>query len=164
MLETFRRVIKSNDDRPCELISGNLGWEEMAKMKRAIVIYGSKYGNTEKTAKALAKGMGEQGVKADCPKVEAFEINKLAEYDLPAVGGPTHKPGVPQPAKEFLHRVENVDLGGKKPFVFNTKVKLWVAGSAAKGIENTMKKLGLNIVKPERNRFYSPNQIQKHSV
>jgi len=125
----------------------------MAKMKRAIVICGSKYGNTEKRAKALAKGMDEQGVKADCPKVEAVEINKLAEYDLPAAGGPTHKPDVSQPMKDFLHRVENVDLRGKKPFVFDTRVKLWVAGSPAKGIENTMKKLGLNVVKSERNRF-----------
>ncbi len=54
-------------------------------MKKVVVIYDSKFGNTEKVPKALAYGMREQGVKVNCLNVKRVEINKLKEYDLLAI-------------------------------------------------------------------------------
>jgi len=117
-------------------------------LKRAIVIYDTKFGNTEKIARALARGMEKQGVKVDCVKTDEVDIDKLVEYDFLAIGGPTHVRGVSKPMKAFLEKLKSVDLRGKKAFAFDTKLKAWWAGSAGKGIEKTLKRLGMSIVKP----------------
>jgi len=117
-------------------------------MKRAIVIYDTKFGNTEKIARALARGMEKQGVKVDCVKADEVDVDKLVEYDFLAIGGPTHAFGVSKPMKAFLEKLRSVDIKGKKAFAFDTKLKSWWAGSAGKGIEKTLKGLGISIVKP----------------
>jgi flavodoxin len=117
-------------------------------MKRAIVIYDTKFGNTEKIARALARGMEKQGVKVDCVKPDGVDVDKLVEYDFLAIGGPTHAFRVSKPMKAFLERLKSVDLKGKKAFAFDTKLKSRLAGSAGKGIEKTLIGLGMSIVKP----------------
>jgi flavodoxin len=117
-------------------------------MKKAVVIYDSGFGNTEKVANALAEGMKEEGVKVDCIKVDEVDVNSLSEYDLLAIGGPTHIRGVSKPMKAFLEKLRSVDMKGKKAFAFDTKVQAWWAGSAGKGIEKGLKRLRMSIVKP----------------
>ena len=92
--------------------------------------------------------MDEQGIDVDCIKVEEVQIDKLKEYDLLAIGGPTHGFGMSKPMKEFIEKLEHVDLYNKNAFAFDTKNRSRFWGSAAKGIEKRLKRLGLNIVKP----------------
>jgi flavodoxin len=117
-------------------------------MKKAIVIYHTQFGNTEKIAKEVASGMDEQGIDVDCIKVEDVQIDRLKEYDLLAIGGPTHGFSMSKPMKVFIKKLEHVDLQGKNAFTFDTKNSGRFWGSAAKGIEKRLKRLGLNIVKP----------------
>ena len=117
-------------------------------MKRAIVIYDTKFGNTEKIAKALVRGMEKGGVKADCVKADEADVNRLGEYDFLAFGAPTHAFGISKPMKAFFEKLKSVDLKGKKAFAFDTKFKSRLAGSAAKGIEKRLNRFGLIIVKP----------------
>jgi len=117
-------------------------------MKKGIVIYDTKFGNTEKIARALARGMEKQEVKVVCVKTDEVDVDKLVEYDFLAIGGPTHALGVSKPMKAFLEKLRSVDIKGKKAFAFDTKYKSWLAGSAGKGIEKTLKELGMSIVKP----------------
>jgi len=119
-------------------------------MKKAIVICDTRFGNTEKIARALARGMEKQGVKVDCVKVDEVDVDKLVEYDFLAIGGPTHIHGVSKPMKAFLEKLRSVDIKGKKAFAFDTKVRSWWAGSAGKGIEKKLKRrrIGMSIVKP----------------
>jgi flavodoxin len=44
---------------------------------KALVIYDSLYGNTEKVAGALASGMRERGVEVDCVRASAVDIGTL---------------------------------------------------------------------------------------
>jgi len=127
-------------------------------MKRAIVIYDTKFGNTEKIARALARGMEKQGVKVDCVKTDEVDIDKLVEYDFLAIGGPTHVRGASKPMKAFLEKLKSVDLKGKKAFAFDTKLKAWWAGTAGKGIEKTLKRLGMSIVKPHSSAIVTGNE------
>lgn len=117
-------------------------------MSKAIVIYHSKFGNTEKIARALARGMEKQGANVDCISTGEVDVNKLVEYDLLVLGGPTHYFGVSKPMKAFLEKLETIDTKGKKAFAFDTKYKSRWSGSAAKRIEKMLKNLGLSIVKP----------------
>ena len=118
------------------------------KTKKAIVIYDSMFGNTEKVAKALAQGMETQGVKVDHIHVNEADVNNLNNYDLLVLGGPTHVHGISKPMKAFLEKMRSADIEPKKAFAFDTKVEAWWAGSAAKGIEKGLKRLRMNIVKP----------------
>jgi flavorubredoxin len=118
------------------------------EMKKAIVIYHTLFGNTEEIAKALASGMEEQGIDVNCVKVEDVPIDRLPEYDLLAVGGPTHGFGMSKPMKTFMKKLEHVNLRNKNAFAFDTKRGYRLSGSAAKGIEKRLKRMGMNIAKP----------------
>jgi flavorubredoxin len=116
-------------------------------LKKAAVIYDTKFGNTEKIARALSEGMSKEGLLVDCLKTDAVDPSKLGEYDMLAVGAPTQAFRISAPMKEFLRKLENVDLRGKKGFAFDTRLKSRLAGSAANGIEKKLKELGLTIVR-----------------
>jgi len=115
---------------------------------KAIVIYDTKFGNTEKIAKALVSGIEEHGIETDCIKVEDVEIDRLAEYELLIIGGPTHNRKASKPMEKFLGTLESVDIRGKRAFAFDTKRERRFAGSAAKNIEKRLKSLGLSIIRP----------------
>ncbi len=117
-------------------------------MKKALVIYHTQFGNTEKIARALASGMSEQGLDVDCVKVDAVQIDALPEYNLLVIGGPTHGFGMSRPMKAFIEALERMDLRGKKAFAFDTKNRSRLWGSAAKGIEKRLKNVGMDIVAP----------------
>jgi flavodoxin len=116
---------------------------------KALVVYYSVYGNTEKVAKALASGLETGGVKADCVKVDAVKFDELGGFDLLCVGSPVHAWNASKPMKVFLERLKSVDgLKGKKAFAFDTKIRSRFAGSAGGKIEGKLKDLGLTIAKP----------------
>lgn len=117
-------------------------------MRKAIVIYDSKFGNTEQIAKTLVQGMEEQGVDVDCVKVEEVNLSKLTEYDLLAVGGPTHIHNASEPIRGFLKKLKAAGLKGKRAFAFDTKIRHRFAGSAGKKIEKRLKRLGMDVVRP----------------
>jgi flavorubredoxin len=116
---------------------------------KALVVYDSVYGNTEKVAKALATGLESNGVDVELVKVDAVKFDELGEVDLLCVGGPVHAWSASKPVKEFLERLKSVEgLSGNKAFAFDTKLKSRLAGSAGGKIERKLKNLGLTIAKP----------------
>jgi len=117
-------------------------------MKKAIVVYDTKYGNTEKIARALTRGMEKQGIKVDCAKADEVDVYKLVEYDFITIGGPTHRRSVSTPINNLLIKLKDMNLKGKKAYAFDTRRGFWLAGSAGKEIESRLKGLGMNIIKP----------------
>ena len=79
-------------------------------------------------------------------KVEEVEVDKLTGYALLAIGSPTHNRSISKPMKSFLEKLERVAIKEKK--AFDTKYKGFLAGSAGKGIEKRLKRIGMRIVKP----------------
>lgn len=122
-------------------------------MKKALVIYDTKFGNTEKIAQALASGLEEQGITVDCIQVNNVQIDTLPDYNFLAIGGPTHGFGMSKPIKNFFKELETIDLREKHTFAFDTKNPPRYWGSAAKGIEKRLKKLGTNIVHSRKSAF-----------
>jgi len=57
---------------------------------KALVVYDSVYGNTEKVAKALSAGLESGGVDVDIVKVDAVKFDKLGDIDLLCVRSPVH--------------------------------------------------------------------------
>jgi flavodoxin len=119
-------------------------------MAKALVVYHSVFGNTEKVAKALAAGLESGGVEVDLVKVDAVKFDELSGVDLLCVGGPVQAWSMSKPVKDFLERLKSVEgLNGKKAFAFDTKMsKSRLAGSAGGKIEGKLKDSGFTIVKP----------------
>jgi flavorubredoxin len=115
---------------------------------KALVVYDSVYGNTEKVAKVLAAGLESGGVDVDVVKADMVKFDELGEVDLLCVGGPVHAWNMTKPVKDFLERLKSAEgLTGKKAFAFDTKMKTRLSGSAGDKIERKLKDMGLIIAK-----------------
>lgn len=115
---------------------------------KAITLFDTCFGNTEKIARSLAKGLQDAGVESECTSIDLVRIDNLAAYDLLAMGAPTQYLSASKPMKEFLKRLEAANLKGRYGFAFDTKLDSPLSGSAAKFIEKRFKDLGLEIIKP----------------
>lgn len=97
-----------------------------------VVIFDSKFGNTEKVARSLASGLKMAGVQATCLNVKDVQVGSLIEYDVIAVGAPTQAFTASKPVKDFLSRMEGLQgLREKYGFAFDTKFRNRLAGSGA---------------------------------
>ena len=118
-------------------------------MVKALIVYDSLYGNTEKIAKALALGLESGGVDVDVVKVDSVKFDKMNNVDLLCVGSPVHGWNASKPMQKFLEHLNDVEhLSDGKAFAFDTKMKSRLAGSAGRKIEKKLKNLGFMIVKP----------------
>jgi flavodoxin len=81
--------------------------------------------------------MKKHRVNVDCLKIDEVNISKLGNYDLLALGRPTHAFGLSKSMKDFIKKLENMDINGKGAFAFDTKLKFRLAGSGGKRIEKT---------------------------
>jgi flavodoxin len=117
-------------------------------LAKGLVVYYSRFGNTEKIAKAVAAGLQSGGMDADIAAVDEFNLDDIVGIDLLCVGTPVHAWNISKPAKEFLERLKGLDgLSGKMAFAFDTKYKSRMAGSAGGKVEKKLKSLGFTIAK-----------------
>lgn len=119
--------------------------------RHGIVIFDSKYGNTENIAKSLAGGLVRAGVETVCTNASDVKLESLSEFDLIAIGGPTQMFTASKPMKDFLLKLEEVrGLKERFGFAFDTRFGNPLAGSAAKFIEKKLETIGLNIITPRQ--------------
>jgi NAD(P)H dehydrogenase (quinone) len=71
-------------------------------MKKVLVAYYSKSGNTEKMAGMIANVLKAKGVEADLKKVEDINVDSLPSYDGYIVGSPNYFGGMAWPVKKFF--------------------------------------------------------------
>jgi flavodoxin I len=119
---------------------------------RALVIYDSVYGNTEKVARAIADAVTRL---VEVKVLRAGEANpaELASIDLLIVGSPVHG-GRPTPSvQDFLNKVDQPSLKGIKVAVFDTRATSKFAkifGNAAGRMAGQLTKKGsVLVVSPE---------------
>ena len=117
---------------------------------KALIVYDSVYGNTEKIARAIAEAITQSN---EDKVIQAGEANpsELASIDLLIVGSPTHA-GRPTPAiQDLLNKVPK--LQGINIAAFDTRITtklVRVFGYAAGRIAGNLKrKGGTLIVSPE---------------
>ena len=125
---------------------------------KALIVYDSIYGNTEKIARAIAEAI----TPSDEVKVlRAGEANpsELASIDLLIVGSPTHA-GRPTPAiKDLLNKVP--ELQGVNVAAFDTRIPtklVRVFGYAAGRIANNLKKKGSTLIASPEGFFVTGGQ------
>jgi flavodoxin len=117
--------------------------------KSGIVVFDTKFGNTEKIAKSIAAGLERAGVAVKCIGMSEAHPETLKGYDLIVVGAPTQAFTASKPMKEFIDRLEDVSgLAGKNFYAFDTKLPSRFSGSAARYIESKLERKGLRPAGP----------------
>ena len=109
---------------------------------KALVVYDSAYGNTERIAKALSGA-----IAGEVRSIRASEANlaDLNAIDLLIVGSPTYGGKATQPILDFLARVPEGAFKGMKAAAFDTRLTgrfVKVFGFAAEKIAESLKAKG----------------------
>ncbi|AJE03915.1 flavodoxin family protein [Geobacter pickeringii] len=71
-------------------------------MKKVLVAYYSRSGNTDKMARMIADGLATKDVAVDLKKVDEVEIDALPSYDGFIVGSPNYFGTMAWPVKKFI--------------------------------------------------------------
>lgn len=113
---------------------------------KALVIYDSTYGNTEKIAQAIAETI-------DCQVMQASEVSPadLHTFDLLVFGSPTHGGFQSEAIDGFLKTLS--PLKGVKAAAFDTRTKRTIFGYAAPKIARKLEKLGYHLLVPAEGFF-----------
>ena len=113
---------------------------------KALIVYDSVYGNTEKIARAIADAITPSG-EVKVLRVGEANPSELESADLLIVGSPTHG-GRPTPAiQDLLNKVPK--LQGVNVAAFDTRIQtklVRVFGYAAGRIAGNLKKKGGNLI------------------
>lgn len=121
---------------------------------RAVVAYGSRFGNTERVAKALAEGLRHaQGLEVLCADISSLRPGEIEHSDFVAIGAPTEWGSAPASMKQFLSQLNGLGLQGKPIFAFDTRYRSPVSGSAAKVIERSLEGMGAAPLRPRASAF-----------
>jgi flavodoxin len=93
-------------------------------LPKALVVYWSKYGNTKQVAEAIAKGItAAKKVEAVVKDVKITKPEEVLEYDALIIGSANHAGGPVGDIKNFLKKLEKLDLKGKAGAVFDTHAR-----------------------------------------
>jgi flavodoxin len=110
---------------------------------KAFVVYDSAYGNTKTIAEAVASGLGS---KAAAVPVDLFDAGSVRSGDLLVVGSPINgwrpTPKITQALADLASR----GLSGVRAAAFDTRLKLFIHGDAARKMSRALKDAGASIV------------------
>ena len=123
---------------------------------QTLVVYDSKFGNTERIADAIARGAGTLGSVLVMDIAEAGGAGQRAtgRPDLMLIGGPTQRRSA-SPALRALIDTLPDSLRGVPVATFDTRYRAstWIMGSAAAEAAKVLRKLGSELVAPPESFF-----------
>ena len=113
----------------------------------SLVVYESKFGNTQKVAEIITKGLGSHGLARLVTVADPYDL-VLDPVDLLVIGGPTQAHGIGPAMGTYLKSLIARAPAGMRAASFDTRLKgpvfLW--GSAAKAIADQLRKAGFVLV------------------
>ena len=129
---------------------------------KAIVIYDSVFGNTEKIAQAIAKGLGTD---CACLRAGAVTLTQVTAADLVVMGSPTRSFAATPAVMSLLEAIPSGALACKKIAAFDTRILMGgikgllfkkiidKGGYAAPIIAEQLQSKGGSLVKPPEGFF-----------
>jgi len=101
---------------------------------------------TAQVAEQIGAVLKENGIDFDSLPVKDVDAAKVKDYDSVLVGGPTMAFRVTKDVSQFLDRLPKGEFSGKSAAAFDTQLQSRLSGSAAKAIDDRLKKLGFKVV------------------
>lgn len=108
---------------------------------KTLIIFDSNFGNTKIIAETIAKELNAKAVS-----VSDFDTKDLEGIDLLVVGSPINAWRPSEKMIKFLAGLNSGQLNGLKAAAFDTRVKIFFHGDAAKKIEKYLKEAGAKII------------------
>lgn len=119
-------------------------------MAKAILVYGSTTGNTERLAGYVVNGLERAGINVVVKEVSQTNVNELKDYDLIILGCSTW--GIGELQDDFIsfyEKMKDINLDGKKAAVFGPGDSETYPDSFCKAVdilEEKLKECGAQIV------------------
>lgn len=113
---------------------------------KALVVYGTRYGNTQKIAEAIGDGL-KSAFAVDVLPIDGVTPAQVTAADLLVLGGPTEAHGMTAALKAFVDGM-SFSLEGKPVAAFDTRIgvaKIF-SGSAASGIDAHLRRAGAKVI------------------
>jgi flavodoxin len=100
---------------------------------KTLVVYESKYGNTERVARTLAGRFGEVVTTELAALNTSTPSPSIEGIELLVAGGPTQGHGMGPAMRDFLDAIPEGALSGVRVAAFDTRLRgmKWLTGSAA---------------------------------
>ena len=90
---------------------------------RVLIVYATKYGNTEKVAKLIGEGISSvEGNEVIVKNVKDINLKEGASYDLILIGSPNHFGKHVGSIKKFIDKVPKSQLKANAYAVFDTYI------------------------------------------
>lgn len=121
---------------------------------RALVIYDSVYGNTERIAQAIGSVLGERA-EVHLARVGQDGPAHWNEFELVVMGGPIHRVSLSAAMKALVKEIPKRALRGASVAVFETCYRNpgWQRGAAARKMGRKARKFGGRLVVPAESFF-----------
>jgi flavodoxin len=116
----------------------------------ALVVYFSKFGNTQMVAEAIAEKLASNGSVRTISS-DDLTANELKDADLIVMGSPTHNMNLPKSVKPVFERLPRRVLSGTPIAAFDTSYKMswWLNQfTASKRLAKKLRKLGGKLAVP----------------
>ena len=101
---------------------------------------------TAKVAETIREALKEKAIEVESFFVNDVDQAAVKNYDCLIVGAPTMYFRASSGIMQFLNGLSNIDFSGQLAAAFDTQIQSRLSGSAAKGIENKLKKLGFEMI------------------
>lgn len=88
-----------------------------------LVVYYSKFGNTQQVAEAIAEALRSEGA-VRVVHVERLTASELKESELVVMGSPTHRMNLPEAVRPVLKALPKRILRGASVAAFDTSYKM----------------------------------------
>jgi flavorubredoxin len=144
---------------PSKIINAYLEWSSGVAKQKAVVVFDTMWGSTDKMARAIAGGITSGGVEVKLLKLRAADntevVTEILEAKAVAVGSPTLNSQMFPTVASFLTYITGLKPKGKLWGFFGSYG--W-GGGAVRGMAEMAKKAGFEVYEPTVEVKYVPDR------
>jgi anaerobic nitric oxide reductase flavorubredoxin len=135
---------------PMKIVNAYMDWSTGKTIKqKAVIVFDTMWGSTDKMARAIADGINSQGVEVKLLKLRATDntdiVTEILDAKAVIVGSPTLNNGMFPSLGQFLTYITGLKPKGKLWSFFGSYG--W-GGGAVKGMAKIAKEAGFDILEP----------------
>ena len=144
---------------PAKIINAYISWAKNETKPKAIIVYETMWGSTDKMARRIADGISDTGVSVKLYDINASDRTEIIRDMLEArgyiVGSSTHDNGMLSNIAGFLEFLKGLKPKNRIACAFGSYG--W-GGGAVKAIEGILKTAGIELAQPSIAAKYMPDE------
>ena len=111
-------------------------------MKKALIVYESKYGNTRLVAEKIAEGMSQVSeIEIELVELKDVNLDQVDEFDTILIGSPNHVGSPTRGIRKFIDKLSKSKIENKKGAVFDT----YIGKDFEKAVKKMEKQIGAKV-------------------